>query len=203
MRQKFDLVQLEAVLKLSIWKQKGLTALFSERGVLAALAIDQRSASRKLFAAASACVADDIPGESLANFKTEVSKLLTPYASEILLDPEYGLIAAEHRDSHAGPLLAYEKTGYDKSNPGKLPSTLDGFSVTRLKEAGADAVKVLLYYSPFSPAQINAKKYAWVRRVSEKCVAAGVAFFLEIVSYHHDMDEKGPEFALVKPHVVV
>jgi tagatose 1,6-diphosphate aldolase len=143
------------------------------------------------------------PGEWLANFKTEVSKLLTPYASVILLDPEYGLIAAAHRDSHAGLLLAYEKTGYDKSIPGRLPSTLDGFSVTRLKEAGADAVKVLLYYSPFSPAQINAKKYARVRRVSEECVAADVAFFLEIVSYHDDMDEKGPEFARVKPDVVV
>jgi tagatose 1,6-diphosphate aldolase len=106
------------------WEQKGLTALSSERGVLAAPAIDQRSALRKLFAAASGYAADDSSGERLANFKTEVSKQLTPYASAILLDPEYGLMAAAHRDSHAGLLLAYEKTGYDKSILGKLPSTL-------------------------------------------------------------------------------
>jgi len=190
-------------LKLSKGKQKGLTALSNERGVIAALALDQRSALRRLFATASGCAADDIPGQWLANFKTEVSKLLTPYASAILLDPEYGLTAAAQRDSHAGLLLAYEKTGYDKSVPGRLPSTLDGFSVTRLQEAGADAVKVLLYYSPFSPAQVNAKKYAWVRQVSDECATADVAFFLEIVCYHDDMDEKGPEFARVKPDVVV
>ena len=98
-------------MKLSIGKQKGLTALSSERGVLAAPAIDQRSASRRLFAATSGCAADDVPGEWLANLRTEASKLLTPYASTILLDPEYGLIAAAHRDSHAGLLLAYEKSG--------------------------------------------------------------------------------------------
>lgn len=190
-------------MKLSKGKQKGLTALSNERGVIAALAIDQRSALRKLFAAASGCAADDVSGEWLANFKTEVSKRLTPYASAILLDPEYGLIAAAHRDSRVGLLLAYEKTGYEKSIPGRLPATLDGFSVRRLKDAGADAVKVLLYYSPFSTAQINAKKYAWVRQISEECVAADVAFFLEIVCYHDDMDEKGPEFARVKPDVVV
>jgi len=184
-------------------KQRGLKALSTESGIIAALAIDQRSALRKLFAAASGQAANDVPGERLAEFKTHVSKLLTPYASAILLDPEYGLPAAAQRDSLAGLLLAYEKTGYDKAIPGRLPATLNDFSVARLKQAGADAVKVLLYYSPFSSAEINAKKYNWVRQVSEECVAADVAFFLEIVCYHDDMDEKGPEFARIKPDVVV
>jgi len=132
-----------------------------------------------------------------------VSKLLTPYASAILLDPEYGLPAAAERNSLAGLLLAYEKTGYDKAIPGRLPETLQGCSVARLKHAGADAVKVLLYYSPFSTVEINAKKSAWVRQVSEECIAAGAAFFLEIVCYHDDLDDKGPEFARIKPDVVV
>ena len=184
-------------------KHRGLQALSTERGIIAALAIDQRSALRKLFAAASGRSANDIPGDWLAEYKTHVSKLLTPYASAILLDPEYGLPAAAQRDSLAGLLLAYEKTGYDKSVPGRLPSTLDGFTAERLKQSGADAVKVLLYYSPFSAAAINSQKYDWVRRVSDECVAADVAFFLEIVCYHDEMDEKGPEFARIKPDVVV
>lgn len=45
--------------------------------------------------------------------KSSISKIisseLTPYASAILLDPEYGLPAAEVRDKNAGLLLAYEK----------------------------------------------------------------------------------------------
>jgi tagatose 1,6-diphosphate aldolase len=76
---------------------------------------------------------------------------------------------------------------------------LDGFSVARLQKEGADAVKVLLYYSPFSATEINAKKYAWVERIGAECTAADLPFFLEIVNYHDEMDEKGPEFAHIKP----
>jgi tagatose 1,6-diphosphate aldolase len=71
-----------------------------------------------------------------------------------------------------------------------------------LKGDGADAVKVLLYYSPFSGAEINSYKQEWVKRVGEECRSAEVPFFLEIVSYHDDMDEKGRDFARIKPEVV-
>ena len=47
--------------------------------------------------------------EKISQFKTLVSQELTPYASSILLDPEYGLGAAQSRDPEAGLLLAYEK----------------------------------------------------------------------------------------------
>ena len=190
-------------MNLSPGKQKGLTALSNERGVIAALAMDQRSALRKLFADASGKPAAEIPTQLLADFKTHVSSKLTRYASAILLDPEFGLDAAAHRDPRAGLLLAYEKTGYDKSIPGRLPATLDGFSVARLKQAGADAIKVLLYYSPFSSPQINATKSSWVERVGAECSSADIPFFLEIVCYHDEMDEKSPEFARIKPDVVV
>jgi tagatose 1,6-diphosphate aldolase len=71
-----------------------------------------------------------------------------------------------------------------------------------LKDCGADAVKVLLYYSPFSESAVNAHKQAWVTRVGGECREADVPFFLEIVSYHDQMDEKGAEFARIKPEVV-
>lgn len=187
---------------LSPGKQKGLNALSTDRGIIAALAIDQRSALRKLFSAASSRAAEEIPVDLLASFKSHVSRVLTPHASAILLDPEFGLPAAARRHAGTGLLLAYEKTGYDKSIPGRLPSTLDGFSVARLKAVGADAIKVLLYYSPFSSSGINSEKSAWVERVSQECVAADIPFFLELVCYHDDMDEKGPEFARIKPDVV-
>jgi len=46
---------------LSPGKQKGLAALSTDRGIIAALAIDQRSALRKLFAKAVGRAADEIP----------------------------------------------------------------------------------------------------------------------------------------------
>src|SRR6202140_2706438 len=186
-------------LPLSLGKQNGLQALADDRGIIAALAIDQRSALRKLFAKASGRDANEVPADWLGKFKEQVSQVLTPYASAILLDPEYGLPAASRRSKDAGLLLAYEQSGYDKSVPGRLPRLLDGFTAARLKDCGADAVKVLLYYSPFSNEGVNAQKQAWVTRVGGECREADLPFFLEIVSYHDQMDEKSAEFARIKP----
>jgi tagatose 1,6-diphosphate aldolase len=183
-------------------KQKGLQAVADSRGVIAALAIDQRSALQALFARAMGVAAADVPGENLSQFKEAVSSFLTPHASAILLDPEYGLPAAAKRATNAGLLLAYEQTGYDKKVPGRLPLLLDQWSVQRLVEAGANAVKLLLYYSSRSPAEINEIKYAFVEKVGAECAASDVPFFLELVSYSENMDEKSIEFGRIKHEVV-
>ena len=183
-------------------KQKGLKAVSDLRGVIAAVAIDQRSALRNLFAHGMQIEPENVPGERLIQFKEAVSRILTPHASAILLDPEYGLPAARQRSKTAGLLLAYEKTGYDKKVPGRLPGLLDHWSVERLAEAGADSVKLLLYYSSFSGAEVNDVKHAFVERVGAECAAADIPFFLELVSYAEGMEDKGIDFARVKPEVV-
>ena len=183
-------------------KQKGLQAVADSRGVIAALAIDQRSALQTLFARAMGVAAADVPGENLSQFKEAVSSILTPHASAILLDPEYGLPAAAKRAKNAGLLLAYEQTGYDKKVPGRLPRLRDQWSVQRLVDAGANAIKLLLYYSSRSPAEINAFKYAFVEKVGAECATADAPFFLELVSYAESMDEKSIEFARIKHEVV-
>jgi tagatose 1,6-diphosphate aldolase len=128
--------------------------------------------------------------------------VLTPHASAILLDPEYGLSAAKVRSKNAGLLLAYEKSGYDNTQPGRLPDLLDHYSVHRLVEAGADCVKILMYYTPFDSSVINETKHAWVERIGAECTAADVPFFLEFVGYDDSMVEKGIEYARKKPEIV-
>jgi tagatose 1,6-diphosphate aldolase len=183
-------------------KEKGLQAVSNARGIIAALAIDQRSALRKLFAKAQGVEESTIPAETLERFKETVCRILTPHTSAILLDPEYGLPASRVRAKNAGLLLAYEQTGYDPAVPGRLPRLLPNYSVRRLVEAGADCVKVLLYYSPFSAPEINDCKHAWVERVGAECAAAGVPFFLELVAYHDEIKSPGIEFARIKPEIV-
>src|SRR5271170_4817282 len=173
---------------LSSGKQKGLQAVADSRGVIAALAIDQRGALKALFARAMGVAAADVPGENLSKFKEAVSSILTPHASAILLDPEYGLAAAAKRAANAGLLLAYEQTGYDKKVPGRLPRLLGRWSVQRLVDAGANAIKLLLYYSSRSPAEINDFKYAFVEKVGAECADSDAPFFLELVSYAESMD---------------
>jgi tagatose 1,6-diphosphate aldolase len=186
----------------SAGKQKGLEAVADSRGIIAAIAIDQRSALRSLFSRAMGVGEADVPREQLSRFKEAVSAILTPHASSILLDPEYGLPAAARRAGNTGLLLAYEQTGYDRSMPERLPRLLDQWSVKRLVEAGANAVKLLLYYSSRSSLETNAYKKEFVEKVGAECAASDAPFFLELVSYAENMDEKGIEFARIKPEVV-
>jgi tagatose 1,6-diphosphate aldolase len=181
-------------------KQQRLNALADERGVIAALAIDQRGSLKKTLENLSK---REVSAAEMGEFKTLVSEVLTPYASAILLDPEYGLEAARHRADNTGLLLAYEKTGYDTTTKGRLPDLLPEWSVARLVEVGADAVKVLIYYDPDDELSINDVKHAFVERIGGECSAYDIPFFLEIVSYSDSIgDEKGLEFAKAKPEKV-
>jgi tagatose 1,6-diphosphate aldolase len=138
----------------------------------------------------------------MEEFKIHVTEVLTRHASAILLDPEWGLPASKRRAKGAGLLMAYEKTGYDAATPGRLPDLLDVWSVRRLKEAGADCIKILLYYTPFDPKHINDHKQAWVERIGDECRANDIPFFLEFVGYEEGADEKGLDYAKRKPEIV-
>lgn len=185
--------------KLTPGKLAGLKAVSDKRGVVAAAAMDQRGSLQKSLAKERGAAAN---AHDLEEFKLNVTEVLTRHASAILLDPEYGLPAAKERHK-AGLLLAYEKTGYDAATPGRLPDLLDVWSVRRLKEAGADCVKVLLYYTPFEKSSINDHKHAWIERIGDECVAHDIPFFLEFVGYDAEGgDEKSLGYALKKPEVV-
>ena len=186
-------------MKFTTGKLAGMKAVSNERGVIAAAAMDQRGSLQKALAKEKGAVVDDALMEE---FKALVAEVLTPQASAILLDPEWGLPASKRRARNAGLLLAYEKTGYDKTGPGRLPDLLDQWSVRRLKEAGADCIKILLYYTPFDPKDVNDKKHAWVERIGDECRANDIPFFLEFVGYEEGADEKGLEFAKKKPEIV-
>src|ERR1700709_250455 len=180
-------------------KLAGLKAVSDHRGVIAAAAMDQRGSLQKSLAKERGAAAD---AHDLEVFKTLVTSVLTKHASAILLDPEFGLPASHHRNAK-GLLLAYEKTGYDANTPGRLPDLLDVWSVRRLKEAGADCVKILLYYTPFDKPEVNEFKHAWIERIGDECVAHDIPFFLELVGYDAaGGDEKTVEYARKKPSVI-
>lgn len=177
-----------------------LKKLSTVENVINALAIDQRGSLKKMIAASSP---KELGDEGIIDFKVEISRGLTPYASSILLDPEYGLPAAEARHEDAGLLISYEKTGYDANEAGRLPDLLPIWSAKRIKELGADAVKILLYYDVDEDESINDQKHAFIERVGSECMGEDIPFFLEIVTYDaSDMDVKSAEYARLKPHKV-
>jgi len=185
--------------KLTPGKLAGMKAVSNARGVIAAAAMDQRGSLQKALGKEKG---GEISDAMMEEFKTLVTEVLTRHASAILLDPEWGLPASKARAKGSGLLMAYEKTGYDKTGPGRLPDLLDQWSVRRIKEAGADCLKILLYYTPFDPKDVNDKKHAWVERIGDECRANDIPFFLEFVGYEEGADEKGVEYAKKKPAIV-
>jgi tagatose 1,6-diphosphate aldolase len=188
-----------ATVKITPGKLAGMRAVSDARGVIAAAAMDQRGSLKKAIAKEKG---GDVGDREMEEFKTHVTEVLTQHATAILLDPEWGIPASKRRAKGSGLLLAYEKTGYDANTPGRLPDLLDEWSVRRLKEAGADCVKILLYYTPFDPKAVNERKHAWVERIGDECRANDIPFFLELVGYEEGADEKGAAFAKKKPQIV-
>src|SRR5499427_11068850 len=186
-------------MKLTPGKLAGLRNVSNERGVIAAAAMDQRGSLQKSLAKEKG---GEVTDAMMEEFKSLVTEVLTPHASAILLDPEWGLPASKRRAKNAGLLLAYEKTGYDKTGPGRLPDLLDHWSARRIKEAGADCLKILLYYTPTDPKPVNDIKHAWVERLGDECRTNDLPFFLEFVGYEEGVDEKGLDFAKKKPYIV-
>jgi tagatose 1,6-diphosphate aldolase len=187
-------------MKLTPGKLAGLKKVSTPQGIIAAAAMDQRGSLQKSLAKEKG---GEVNAALMEEFKSLVAEVLTPHASAILLDPEWGLPASKRRAKNAGLLLAYEKTGYDKTGPGRLGDLLDHWSARRLKEAGADCVKILLYYTPFDTKEVNDKKHAWVERIGDECRANDIPFFLEFVGYEEGADEKGFEYAKKKPNIVI
>jgi tagatose 1,6-diphosphate aldolase len=184
-------------------KIKHMKALANAAGVIAAAAMDQRGSLQKSIASAKGIDSKQVTDEMMSEFKVAVSKVLTPHASAILLDPEWGLPAEKARSSNAGLLLAYELSGYDNTQPGRLPDLLPHYSVKRIVDAGANAVKILIYYTPLEDEKINDIKHAFIERIGAECETYQIPFFCEFVGYDpQGGDEKGIEFARKKPEVV-
>lgn len=188
-----------AKVRISKGKFDGIQACADQNGVIAAAAMDQRGSLKKSIEKARGAAISD---EELTAFKTAVTKVLTRHASAILMDPEYGLPSLKERAPGTGVLLAYEKTGYDATVKGRLPDLLDHWSVRRLAENEADAIKILLYYNPFDSEEVNSVKHAFIERVGAECAALDRPFFLEPIVYDDRYDEKSLEFAKLKPQYV-
>lgn len=181
-------------------KRQAMERLSTPEGIITALAIDQRGALKKMMSA----LGMEATKETIERFKTLISQELTPYASAILLDPEYGLPAAQKRAAESGLLLAYEKTGYDQTVPGRFPDLLPDCSVIRFKESGADAVKFLLYYDCDEEEEINFHKQVFVERIGSECMAEELPFYLELLSYDaKNVDTKSLSYAKAKPRKVI
>lgn len=186
-------------------KADRLRRLATGGGVIAAIAVDQRSSLRQMIAKAAGVPMDAITDDRLGAFKSAVAGVLTPHASAILIDPEFGSDAFSLRSSNCGLLMTYEMDGYENPRPHRMLALMPGYSVRRLRDLGADGVKILLSWTPYDDARANDEKKVLIERIGAECAALDMPFFLEPVGYDPSgrMDVKSAEYARLKPQIVI
>ncbi len=119
-----------------------------------------------------------------ADFKRAVARALSPAASAILVDPEFGLgesVRAGALMPRTGLMVSLEETGYGGTGQDRSSRLLVGWTVEKAARIGADAVKLLVYYHP-KAASAHAQQDL-VKQVSESCLRLEMPLFLETISY--------------------
>lgn len=152
-----------------------LEALARPGGSFAMLAIDQRESLRTLLVTAGGAGTD----EDLRAFKVSVARALSPSASGILVDRDYGLTAIVESGALAtdcGLIVAVDRLIQPPG--GALEwSELDRDAMTEeLAESGARALKFLVVWRPDQPASRRADM---VGDFVERCRRLGLLSVLE------------------------
>lgn len=194
--------------KLSPGKWQRLRSLTDEQGRFKMMAIDQRDSLRQAIARTTGRDPREVGYEELAKAKQTVTKVLAPYATAVLTDPVYGYpYSIEHLPPRVGLLLACEETGYERAGPSgkeRKSRLLEDWSVEKAQRAGADAVKLLIYYQPDASEEVRRHQQEMVQRVGEECVEADIPFLLELVSYALEEESADTlEYARKKPDLVI
>lgn len=165
-------------------------ALRRESGAFAMLAVDQREALRLMFAGDAAPEADGsvpaavlgaVPDSILTDFKLEATRVLSPYASAVLLDRQFVWDAAIERGVIAdtcAPIIAA-----DRFVPGNGEVVTDqvideSVDYAEARRQGAVAAKLLVIWREDEPAST---RIAMVEDFIARCRAAGLISIIEPV----------------------
>jgi len=190
-------------MNISIGKLRGLQQLADSRGMMTMCAIDHRGALKR---ALNEKKPDAVSYQEIVDFKLDLCQAVAPFASALLLDPEYGAgqaIAAGLLPGSKGLLVSMEKTGYAGDSTARITELLPGWSVKKAKRMGASAVKLLIYFRP-DLRDVASKQLDLVARLADQCREEDIAFLVEPVSY--PIEESGAsskKFAEIKPGLVI
>ncbi|CAN7401149.1 aldolase [Pseudarthrobacter oxydans] len=156
-----------------------LSPLQRPSGAFAMLAVDQREAMRNMFAEHTD---QPVTDQDLQDFKLQAAKILTPYASGVLIDRQFALdqaIADNVVDPNCGLIASAD---HFESAHGELVGevTIDRLvDPHKYKALGVKALKLLVLYRPDEPAE---GRVAMVREFVESCRSVGLISIIEPVS---------------------
>jgi sulfofructosephosphate aldolase len=156
-----------------------LSPLQRPSGAFAMLAVDQREAMRNMFAEHQD---EPVTDADLTSFKLNAARILTPYASAILIDKQFALDQAIEAGVVADTCGLIASADHFESAHGELVGEVSiDRSVEPHKYAalGVKALKLLVLYRPDQPAE---GRVEMVKEFVEQCRAAGLISIIEPLS---------------------
>jgi len=167
-------------MEVSAGKLWSLRRLSDRRGFFTMVAVDQRSGVEKLVTEryGSADWAE------IGKIKRLVIEELSPYASALLVDPQYAYPYAQQAlDPRRGLLVTLEQFPCEEDAGGRRTLLYPGWSVAKVKRLGADGAKLMLWYRPDASPAVLAHQHALVERIGRDCRQHDIAFLLEPLVY--------------------
>jgi len=190
--------------RLGIGKIRGLQQISTPEGIFIICAMDHRGSLKAMIEKEQ--LDDYVDYQEIVEHKLELCAALAPYASAVLLDPNYGAaqcIAGGILPGHTGLLVSIEATGYESNPKGRITTLLNGWSVEKIKRMGASAVKILVYYRP-DLTEVADRQLKTIQAVAEKCLRYDIPFLVEPKTYLTKGEDTGTsQFAARKPGLVI
>ncbi|MBI5930821.1 MAG: tagatose 1,6-diphosphate aldolase [Chloroflexi bacterium] len=175
---------------------RGLKTTSTVYHTFSILAFDQRDNYRKM-------LADPTDFALASQIKAEVVNILSSHVSAVLLDPIYGLKAALGMAGSSGLLMTLEKTGYSGDSTARRVEFIDGWDVAKIKQMGASAVKILIYYHP-DAGDVAEEIERVIYEVAREAHQYDLPLFVEPLSYSLDptIIKDSAAFAEQRPAIV-
>jgi tagatose-1,6-bisphosphate aldolase len=164
-----------------------LSAIADDAGTFAIVAMDQRNTLRRMFASQGIEPTD----ADMRQAKIDVAAALSPSASGILLDPDFGVPAVRDAGVLAdscGLLVAAEPAERGNYNGEPRPHRLPEQGAQWVRDMGGQAVKFLVQMNPLRTVKpgepdLAAETVEVVRAVVEDCRAVGIPSVIENLIY--------------------
>jgi tagatose 1,6-diphosphate aldolase len=176
-------------------KLRGLQRISNTNGTLTMVALDQNSSMIEMAAKALKSKGQDREPtyEEIVEAKLDLAQHLAPAASGVLIDAYYGAwscVAAGAIGPQTGLLVRVEKSGSPKNKVGAPLGLIEpGWSVGKIKQMGADAVKLLAQFEPTEPHSAE-HQFQLIQHVYNECNKHDILMLLETVAFPFGGEKK-------------
>ncbi|MBI1979224.1 MAG: tagatose 1,6-diphosphate aldolase [Elusimicrobia bacterium] len=187
-------------LHLTPGKLTGLKNVSDAQGRLKVLALDQSNSFKKFLRALYEKQGKkrEPSYEEIRDAKLEITEILSPFASGVLLDVNYGARQSLNSGAiaHGVGLIVRLEASKD---PGIASELEPGWSVPQIKKMGGAAVKLLVYMD-VEDAKATKGQMDFVKFVSKECQDQDILLMTEELSYPRSGEDKGtPAYVARKP----